>query len=471
MRAVTFYNTLGRRLGPFEPLELGKVRFYTCGPTVYNHAHIGNLRTFLFEDLLRRGLRFLGYEVTQVMNVTDVDDKTIREAAAAGLSLDDYTAPYIDSFFEDLDTLHIERAEEYPRATHHIPEMIAMVESLVAKGYAYVADGSVFFRIAEDDDYGRLSGFDLAEVRQGERVASDEYDKEDVRDFVLWKGAKPEEPSWDSPWGPGRPGWHLECSAMSMRYLGETFDIHTGGVDNIFPHHENEIAQSESTTGKPFARYWLHAEHLIVDGEKMSKSAGNFYTLKELLAQGVEPRAMRYLLSSTHYRKKLNFTLEGLADASAALRRLDEMRFRLDHAREEAAEPSLVAATGEALERFTEAVADDLNVAGCLGTVFGFSKKVNVAIEAGELGPGDRERVHRLLARFDELLGVLDPAAWQPAETGEAGDDAAIDALVAERQQARESRDFVRADEIRDELAALGIAIEDTPQGPRWKRQ
>ncbi|MCZ6725797.1 MAG: cysteine--tRNA ligase, partial [Acidobacteria bacterium] len=287
-RQPRFFNTLGRRLVPFEPMTEGHVRLYTCGPTVYDHAHIGNLRAFLFEDVLRRSLELLGYEVTQVMNLTDVDDKTIARAHEKGVSLAEYTKPYIESFFEDLSTLHIAPAEHYPRATEHIAEMRRLVEALFASGHAYEAEGSVFFRIGEDDDYGRLSGFDLDQVRPGDRVASDEYGKEDVRDFVLWKGAKPGEPSWDSPWGPGRPGWHIECSAMSMKYLGETFDMHTGGVDNIFPHHENEIAQSESATGAPFVHTWLHSEHLVVDGQKMSKSLGNFYTLKDLLARGLE---------------------------------------------------------------------------------------------------------------------------------------------------------------------------------------
>ncbi len=329
-----FFNTLTRGLEPLEPREPGKVGFYSCGPTVYGHAHIGNLRTFLFEDLLRRALRHLGYEVTQVMNLTDVDDKTIKGAMAEGVGLDEHTAPFIESFFRDLDRLHVERAEQYPRATRHVAEMIQLIERLEATGATYAADGSVYFRITADEDYGRLSGFDLDQMRQGERVADDDYDKEDVRDFVLWKGAKPGEPSWESPWGPGRPGWHIECSAMSMKYLGESFDIHSGGVDNIFPHHENEIAQSETATGKPFARLWLHSKHLIVDGEKMSKSLGNFYTLDDLLARGADLRAVRYLFLSVNYRKKLNFTFDSLADAGAALRRVDEMRFRLGHASE-----------------------------------------------------------------------------------------------------------------------------------------
>ncbi|HSL84675.1 MAG TPA: cysteine--tRNA ligase, partial [Thermoanaerobaculia bacterium] len=310
-----FYDTMERRLVHLHPVEEGRVGLYTCGPTVYGHVHIGNLRTFLFEDLLRRALAYLGYRVTQVMNLTDVDDKIIAGAREAGLSIDEYTAPFIEAFFRDLDTLHAERVEHYPRATEHVPEMIALVERLLERGYAYQADGSVFFRIASDDDYGRLSRIDPSQVRRGERVAADEYDKEDARDFVLWKASKPGEPSWDSPWGPGRPGWHVECSAMSMKYLGETFDIHTGGVDNIFPHHENEIAQSESATGDTFVRHWLHAEHLLVDGQKMSKSLGNQYTLGELVERGADPRALRYLFLSVHYRQKLNFTFDSLEAA------------------------------------------------------------------------------------------------------------------------------------------------------------
>ncbi|MCP4204912.1 MAG: cysteine--tRNA ligase, partial [bacterium] len=416
----SFYNTLGRRLEALETVRADEVRLYTCGPTVYDHAHIGNLRTFVYEDILRRSLRYLGYEVLQVMNVTDVDDKTIERARERGLSLEDYTRPFIESFFEDLETLHVEPAECYPKATEHVAEMISLVERLVEKGYAYESEGSIFFRISEDDDYGRLSGFDLDQVRPGERVADDEYSKEDPRDFVLWKGAKPEEPHWDSPWGPGRPGWHLECSAMSMKYLGETFDIHCGGVDNIFPHHENEIAQSESATGKPFANYWLHSEHLIVDGEKMSKSLGNFYTLKELLEKGAEPRALRYMLLSVHYRKKLNFTFAGLDDAAAALRRVDQMRFALEHAVEgvavaaqedvaadapsppvllsEATNPPAVdprspSSEAKGVDRrlpaaiarldtdFAAALADDLNVSKALASVFDLVRAVNKAIE------------------------------------------------------------------------------------------
>jgi cysteinyl-tRNA synthetase len=471
---IVLWNTLGRRLERLDPIVPGEVRLYTCGPTVYNDAHIGNLRTFLFEDLLRRTLEHLGYRVVQAMNLTDVDDKTIRGAVEAGQSLADYTAPIKRAFFRDLDLLHVERAETYPAATEHIPAMIALVERLVEKGHAYEADGSVFFRIASDPDYGRLSGFDLGEARRGERVANDEYEKEDVRDFVLWKGAKPGEPSWDSPWGPGRPGWHVECSAMSMEYLGETFDVHCGGVDNIFPHHENEIAQSESATGKPFVHLWLHAEHLIVDGQKMSKSLGNQYTLADLQAKGVSPRALRYLFLSVHYRQKLNFTWESLDAAAGALKRVDEMRFRLDHAAAQApgseAEGGTVAAAAAELDREArQALADDLNAAAALAAVFTFVKAMNVAIEERRLGPGDRDRATAALASIDRVFGVFDPAGWAAGET--AGDDAEIERLVHERQEARRRRDFAAADRLRDDLGRRGVVVEDTPQGARWKRR
>ncbi len=473
MSKLVLFNTLGRELQAFEPLSPGEVRLYTCGPTVYNTAHIGNLRSFLFEDILRRSLKYLGYKVQQVMNLTDIDDRTIDGAHQAGVSLEEFTAPFVEAFFRDLDLLHMERAEEYPRATDHVAEMIEIIRRLEEKGFAYCSDGSVFFRIAKDEDYGRLSGLDLDQVRTGERVASDDYDKEDVRDFVLWKGAKAGEPSWDSPWGAGRPGWHIECSAMSEKYLGKTFDIHCGGVDNIFPHHENEIAQSESANDTEFVRYWVHSEHLIVNGEKMSKSLGNFYTLADLLEKGKSARAIRYLFLSVNYRQKLNFTFESLDAADAALRRIDEMRFRLDHAGEEGPQaPQIGKAITVLTEGFREALEDDLNLSQGLAAVFLFIKKVNRAIEAGALGEGDRQRVATALEDVDRVLGVLDASAWASSQGSEEGpDDAAIDALVHARVAARAAKDWGRADELRDELAALDIVVEDTPQGPRWKRK
>jgi cysteinyl-tRNA synthetase len=472
MPELVFYNTLGRRRTPFKPVVPGEARIYTCGPTVYNDVHIGNLRTFLFEDLLRRSLRFLGYKVTQVMNVTDVDDKTILGAHKAGLSLDEYTAPFIESFLRDLDTLHMERAEHFPRATDHIAEMIEVIARLIEKGCAYESDGSVWFSISRDPDYGRLSGFDLAQVRRGERVASDEYTKEDVRDFVLWKGVKPGEPAWDSPWGPGRPGWHIECSAMGMKYLGETFDLHCGGVDLIFPHHENEIAQSESATDRPFVHTWLHSEHLIVDGQKMSKSLGNQYTLKDLLDRGTSPRAVRYLFLSVHYRQKINFTFESLEAAAGALRRIDEMRFRLAHAAETGdPDPALAAAIERLRRDFMESVGDDLNLAAALATLFIFVKDVNLAVEERRIGAGDRQRVLDALAHVDQVLGVLDPAEWPANENASGPSEEEIERRIQERLDARKNRDFATSDRIRDELAAQGVILEDTPQGTRWKRR
>jgi cysteinyl-tRNA synthetase len=473
---LRLFNTLGRHLEDFEPLDPETVRIYTCGPTVYDVPHIGNLRTFVFEDILRRTLHFLGYDVEQVMNLTDVEDKIIALAIERGIGIDELTAPFTDAFFRDLDYLHVERVERYPRATEHVPEMVALIETLVEKGHAYQSDGSVYFRIATDDDYGRLSSIDLSQVRRGERVASDEYGKDDARDFVLWKAAKEGEPTWDSPWGPGRPGWHIECSAMSMKYLGETFDIHCGGVDNIFPHHDNEIAQSESVTGRPFARYWLHAEHLLVDGQKMSKSLRNQYTLGELRERGLDPRAIRYLFLSVHYRQKLNFTFDSVDKATAALRRLDEMQFRVGAAEERELGPddedrSVVEDAVERLRTdFTECLADDLNTSGALGALFTFVKDVNVAVENGELVHGDRARVVIALADVDRVLGVLDASAWR-GETAEEGlDDVEIERLIEERAAARRARDFAEADRIRDELTSQGVVLEDTAQGTRWKR-
>ncbi len=471
---MKLFNSLGRRLQEFEPLEPGQVRLYTCGPTVYDRVHIGNLRTFLFEDVLRRTLRYFGYRVTQAMNLTDVEDKIIAAALEAGVDIGDFTAPHVDSFFEDLAALRVEPVEHYPRATGHVAEMIAMIERLLDEGYAYRADDSVFFRIAADEDYGKLSGIDVEQVRQGERVRSDEYGKEDARDFVLWKGAKEGEPEWPSPWGPGRPGWHIECSAMSQKYLGTTFDIHCGGVDNLFPHHENEIAQSESANGCALARYWLHSEHLTVDGEKMSKSLGNCYTMGDLAGRGLSARSIRYLLISVHYRQQLDFTFDKVAEAGRALKRVDDMRFRLAHAPENGADPApLERAAGEFESAFAAALADDLNTSAALGAVFTFVHEVNGTIDRG-LPAGARSRVEGVLDRADEVLAVLDAGTWVDAAgavDGEGGlSDAEIDALVEARSEARAARDFAAADRIRDELAEAGVVVEDAPGGSRWKR-
>ena len=461
------FNTLGRNVVELAPREAGHVRLYTCGPTVYNTVHIGNLRTFLWEDVLRRHMLARGWRVTHVMNLTDVDDKTIRGAAQAGQSLRDFTTRYADLFFRDIDRLGFQRAERYPRATDHVPEMQAITTKLLENGHAYESEGSVYFRIATFSDYGKLSGIDLAQARRGERVADDEYEKEDVKDFVLWKAAKPGEPSWASPWGDGRPGWHIECSAMSMKYLGEHFDVHTGAVDNIFPHHENEIAQSEAATGQPFVDVWLHAEHLIVDGEKMSKSKGNFYTLDDVLARRDDPVAVRYLLLSVPYRKKLNFTWEALTGAATAVDRIKSAVARLDDAaRSGAAKPGAYPAAeraGKFSADFTAALDDDLNTAEALGVLFTFLRDVNAAQVDGSLDAPGAAAAAAAVRGADAVLGILPPKDdVLPAE---------IEAQIAARLDARKRRDFAEADRIRQALEAKGILLEDGPAGTRWKRK
>ena len=461
---MKIYNTLTHRYEELEPIEPGHVGMYTCGPTVYDFAHIGNFRAYVWEDLLRRTLKFLGYRVTQVMNITDVEDKIIAKSVAEGLTLQQVTEPITQAFFEDLDTLRIERAEHYPRATEHIPEMLELARRLQERGLTYTSHGSLYFRIDEFENYGRLSNLENRQVMSGARVDSDEYAKDDVRDFVLWKAHKPGEPAWDSPFGPGRPGWHLECSAMSMKYLGKSFDLHTGGVDNIFPHHENEIAQSEGATGQPFVKYWMHAAHLMVDGEKMAKSKGNFYTLRDIREQGHEPRAIRLLLLGTHYRSPLNFTFPAVAQATAEVGRLDDLTARLDR------EPETVGRNGSfdgvvstALDEFSSALADDLNISGALGAVFRLVREAHVAMDKAELPRDSRRGLRHALERLDGVLGVIAKPALEP--------DAEIDALIGQRNAARASKDFAEADRIRDDLVARGILLEDTPQGTVWKRK
>ncbi len=462
-REIRFTNTLTRRSEPFRPLEDEHARIYTCGPTVYNFVHIGNLRTFLFEDVLRRTLKAFGYRVTQVMNLTDIDDKTIKGANAEGISLREFTDRYAAAFFADIDALRIERAEHYPRATEFIPQQIELVRRLAERGHTYVQDGSTYFRIATFPSYGKLSGVRLDEIRAGARVDADEYEKEDVRDFVLWKAPKPGEPTWESPLGPGRPGWHLECSAMSMSLLGESFDIHTGAVDNIFPHHENEIAQSEGATGKPFVHTWLHAEHLIVEGQKMAKSLGNFFTLRDLLERGHDPLAIRYLLIAVPYRQKLNFTFDGLKGAAAAVERIGNTLRRLRHTPPASGEGDLSAADVDVfVEEFDDGLADDLNTARALAAFHTLLTKVNQALDGGGIASGARGRLDGVFARVAAVLDVL------PRE--EAAGDAEVEAFVAEREAARKARDYARADEIRRALTERGIVLEDTPHGTVWHR-
>jgi cysteinyl-tRNA synthetase len=464
--ALALFDTLRRERVAFEPLEPGRARMYTCGPTVHDFAHIGNLRTFLFEDLLRRVLEARGIEVTQVMNLTDVDDKIIQKAHAAGEAIAEFTRRYTEAFFEDLDTLNVERAEHYPTATGHIDAMVELVKRLEAAGHTYrTDDGSIWFRIASFPEYGKLSRIDLSGMRDGARVESDEYDKEDPKDFALWKAAKPGEEAWDTELGRGRPGWHIECSAMSMAYLGETFDIHTGGVDNIFPHHENEIAQSEAATGRPLARMWLHAEHLIVDGQKMAKSLGNFFTLRDLLEHGYRPRAIRYLLLSVHYRQQLNFTFAGLDQAAASIERLSDFVRRVEELPPGGApDEELAARSRRAREAFDEALDDDLNTSRALAAVFEWVRDANRAMDEGRASAADRPALEAVLEAFDAVYDVLTP------DPDELRLDQGVRALIDERESARRARDWGRADVLRGRLEELGILVEDTPAGPRWKR-
>ncbi len=465
--SLRLYNTLTQKVEPFSPAEANTVRMYTCGPTVYNYAHVGNLRTFAFEDVLRRWLRARGYGLNHVMNITDVDDKIIRNASAEKKSLEDYTAKYTQAFLEDSAALRLERPEHLVRATEHIPEMVDAVEKLEARGCTYQSDGSVYYSIARFPEYGKLSHNDFSGIRAGARVDMDEYDKADARDFVLWKAPKDGEPFWDTRIGKGRPGWHIECSAMAMKYLGETLDIHAGGVDLIFPHHENEIAQSEAITGKPFARFWLHCEFLNVESQKMSKSRGNIYTLRELLDMGHQPEAVRYLLVSVPYRKKLNFTFDGLKAAATSIERLRNFRLRLETEKfREGVNESLIESTRAALERFDQSLDDDLNTAEALAAIFEYVRDANTAMDSGEFRADNAGPAKGLLERFDSIVDVLRPSAKQQGIS-----DAEVEALIQERGQAKKTKNFARADEIRAQLLEAGIILEDTKDGARWKRK
>ena len=448
-----------------HPLEDGHVRLYTCGPTVYNAAHIGNFRTYIFEDLLRRQLKREGFRITQVMNLTDVDDKTIRNSIAAGVSLNEYTREFKDAFFADVQALNIESAEHYPAATDHVPEMIELIQRLFDRGLAYRSeDGCVYFSIEKFAGYGKLARIDLTGMQAGARVAQDEYEKENVADFALWKAwdKGDGDVAWDSPWGRGRPGWHIECSAMSMKYLGESFDIHTGGVDNMFPHHDDEIAQSEGATGKTFVKYWMHSAHLIVDGQKMSKSLGNFHTLRDVQAKGYSGREIRYVLLSAHYRQSLNFTFAAVDAARTALRRIDEFTERLrEFSGGNAEGDTLPPWAVTARDGFDRAMNADLNVPEALGALFEMVHAGNRAMDSSEL-KGDAGAVLALLEDFDRVLGVL------AAESEEA--DAEVLALVEARTAARQAKDWAGSDRIRDELKAMGWEVRDTPDGAKLKK-
>ncbi|MBI2440497.1 MAG: cysteine--tRNA ligase [Lentisphaerae bacterium] len=475
--ALSIYNTLTRRLEEFAPIQAPQVGLYTCGPTVYDFAHIGNFRAYIFEDLLRRTLRLQGFRVTQVMNLTDVDDKTIRGSQAAGVQLDDFTRQYKEAFFEDLRTLAIEPAEHYPAATAHIAEMIALIAKLLAKGYAYHSeDGSIYFSIAKFKPYGQLAHLDRDGLRSGARIAQDEYQKENASDFALWKAwqAADGATAWESPWGRGRPGWHIECSAMSMKYLGKSFELHTGGVDNIFPHHENEIAQSEAATGKPFVKYWLHCAHLVVDGRKMAKSAGNFFTLRDLLQRGYTGREIRYALLSVHYRQVLNFTFEALAAARGALKRLDEFAEKMQNQSPPAAAGREFQPVNAELQSkienwvaghvaaFTRALEDDLNTSLALAALFDLVYEGNKRLAAGALTPAQAHQALQALAQIDRVLDVQPGITPLPPQT--------IIDLAQARLEARRRKDFAAADRLRRQVEAQGWIIQDTAEDFKLKR-
>jgi len=459
-------NTLTRTQEEFKPLDDRVVRMYACGPTVYDYGHIGNFRTFVAVDLLRRYLKYLGYSVIHVMNITDIEDKIIREMQAQGKTLTDFTEFYTAKFLEDIDQLNIERPEILPRATDHIGEMVDLMKRLADGGHTYTSEASLYFSIGSFPGYGRLSGLKVDGNVAGARVDVDEYDKADARDFVLWKAPKTaDEPRWETPFGEGRPGWHLECSAMSMKYLGESFDIHCGGVDLIFPHHENEIAQSEAATGLPFVRYWFHAEFLQVEGEKMAKSKGNFFTVRDLVERGYSPMAIRYLLLSVPYRTQLNFTMEGLRAAESSLGRLRNFRRRVNEfSGEEISRARVQEIVGRAREAFEAALDDDLNSSLALAAVMNLVRDINIVMDAGEFGMGDRHQVLEQLGTIDSVLGILGAEESDMLEPQ-------IEAKIEDRNAARRARNFALADQIRDELAAREIILEDTPQGTRWKRK
>lgn len=461
---IRFFNTLSGRIEPFESLIQGEVKLYTCGPTVYDYPHIGNYRAYIFEDLLKRFLKFVGFKVTHVMNITDVDDKTIKGAEKQGISLQEYTKDFTDAFFIDIETLNIDRADFYPRATEHVQEMAQMVKSLHEKGYAYEKDGSYYFSIAKFKNYGQLSKIDLSGRKVGVRVDSDEYEKESVHDFALWKARKEGEPAWDTVLGLGRPGWHIECSVMSAKYLGETFDIHCGGVDNIFPHHENEIAQSEAYTGKKFVNTWLHCQHLIRDGKKMSKSMGNTVTLRDLInGRKADPMAIRLLLLSTHYRKILNFTNDALDQAHASLQRIKDFVYELENTQfPEGEKQSVIELIDDMKKNFSKGLSDDLNMSVSLTAVFEAIKKGHVLISQGNIHKDDAKNFLSALRSVDEVLGIL-------SDRYEGDLPLEIAQKIQAREKARLEKNFAMADKIRQELVEEGILLEDTKDGTRWK--
>ncbi len=465
---LRFRNTLSGRIEEFKPINEGEVRLYYCGPTVWDYGHIGNFRSAVAADVVRRYLKFKGFRVIHVMNITDVEDRIIAKSQEAGLSIDDYTAKYIDALWEDADALGNERPDIIPRATRHIPEMVSLIEKLLATDHAYRSDGSIYYRISSFPEYGKLSKINFAGNIAGasERVDTDKYEKEDARDFALWKEPTSEtEPAWDTEIGRGRPGWHIECSAMSMKYLGESFDIHAGGIDLVFPHHENEIAQSEGATGKPFVRYWIHFEHLKVEGETMSKSKGNYYTFRDIAAKGFSPAAIRYFLLSVPYNKQLNFTFDALAGAEKTVASLRDFRARLSEARTEPGSNEELHETAErTLREFEAGMDDDLNTSVALAVVHNLSREVNTALARKKVKADNQRELLEVIDRIDTVLNIFGKSQREML-------DSEVQALIDERQEARRRRDFHRADEIRGELADRGIILEDTKDGVRWKRK
>jgi cysteinyl-tRNA synthetase len=467
MPGFRLYNTLTRSVDPFEPLDGKTVRMYTCGPTVYNPAHVGNFRTFLFEDLLRRTLKLAGWDVEQIMNLTDVDDKIIKRAAEQKKKIGEVTAPVVEIFHKDRKYLRIENAEQYPRATDHIPEMVDLVQKLLDRNLAYKADdGSVYYAIGRFDGYGKLSRLDTRDIKAGARVAQDDYTKENVQDFALWKAAKPEDEAtgaaWDAPFGRGRPGWHLECSAMAMRYLGETMDIHGGGVDLVFPHHEDEIAQSEGATGKPFARFWCHGEFLLTDGSKMAKRVGNVSTVADLRDQQVSAAAYRHFVFSTHYRKQLNLSAEALEASIEGVRRVGDFAERLASAT--GGTPELAAIADTAEKEVREALFDDLNAPEAIGALFRFIRAANAELDKRGSDKAALDRARKAFAAINGVLDIVPEAADDPELKRW------VEGKLEDRKKARADRDFARADAIRDELVAAGIEIKDGPSGTTWKK-
>lgn len=469
---LKFHNTLSGNIENFEPLEKGKVKIYMCGPTVWNFAHIGNFRSFTFGDILQKYLKFKGFDVTYVMNLTDVDDRIINESNKQGISIDEMTAPFIVAFNEDMATIGNQTPDVQPRATEHIAEMIEIISKLLENGKAYESDGSIYFRITAFPDYGKLSKINFAGNIEGgsQRVDTDKYEKEDARDFALWKLVSDDEtPGWDAPFGRGRPGWHIECSAMSMKYLGETFDIHAGGIDLQFPHHENEIAQSEGSTGKLFSKYWLHGEFLKIDNEKMAKSLGNDYTLRDIINQGFSPLAIRYLLISVPYGKQLNFTFEGLKGAETAVERLQQFRRLVVEEREkerhgDTENSDVISLVNQSLIEFETSLDDDLNTSQAFAVIHNLVREVNSVLAEKGLTEVESESVLEAIEKFNSVLGIFGEEKSEML-------DEEIEKLIQERQEARHNRDFQRSDEIRDLLLEKGIILEDTKEGVRWKRK